>query len=127
LHKWHSSSTSRSATTNFLIQQLWKSARQPDDGVGVARIVTRQKGIVVSDWKETNRLRELQEQIAIEKCIRARALRRLVPRWTNTVAACSPAAAKAYSRPRKMTLKLHAPCHTRLKSDHHRYQTFVGQ
>jgi len=32
----------------------------------VARIVTRQKGIIMSDWKETNRLRELQEQIAGE-------------------------------------------------------------
>lgn len=48
----------------FLIQQLWKSARRPDDGGGVARIVTRQKGIIMSDWKETNRLRELQEQIS---------------------------------------------------------------
>ncbi|MBI4323907.1 MAG: hypothetical protein HY674_01445 [Chloroflexi bacterium] len=27
----------------------------------------RQKGILMSDWKETNRLRELQEQIAAEK------------------------------------------------------------
>jgi DNA sulfur modification protein DndC len=62
----------------FLIQQLWKSARRPDDGGGVARIVTRQKGIIMSDWKETNRLRELQEQIAAEKGIRADTMRRLV-------------------------------------------------
>ncbi len=62
----------------FLIQQLWKSARRPDDGGGVARIVTRQKGIIMSDWKETNRLRELQEQIAAEKGIRADTLRRLL-------------------------------------------------
>jgi hypothetical protein len=60
----------------FLIQQLWKSARRPDDGGGVARIVTRQKGIIMSDWKETNRLRELREQIAAEKGIRADTLRR---------------------------------------------------
>ena len=35
----------------------------------------RQKGIIMSDWKETNRLRELQEQIAAEKGIRADTLR----------------------------------------------------
>jgi len=62
----------------FLIQQLWKSARRPDDGGGVARIVTHQKGIIMSDWKETNRLRELQEEVAAEKGIRADTLRRLL-------------------------------------------------
>ncbi|OQA30635.1 MAG: hypothetical protein BWY57_02732 [Betaproteobacteria bacterium ADurb.Bin341] len=62
----------------FFIQQLWKSARRPDDGGGVARIVTRQKGILMSDWKETNRLRELQEEVAAEKGIRAETLRRLL-------------------------------------------------
>ena len=62
----------------FLIQQFWKAARNPDDGGGVGRIVSRQKGIVMSDWKETNRLRELQEEIASEKGIRADTLRRLL-------------------------------------------------
>jgi DNA sulfur modification protein DndC len=62
----------------FLIQDLWKSARRPDDGGGVARIVTRQKGILMSDWKDTNKLRELQEEIAAEKGIRAETLRRLL-------------------------------------------------
>ena len=62
----------------FLIQQFWKTARNPDDGGGVGRIVSRHKGIVMSDWKETNRLRELQEQIASEKGIRADTLRRLL-------------------------------------------------
>jgi DNA sulfur modification protein DndC len=62
----------------FFIQQLWKSARRPDDGGGVARIVTRQKGILMSDWKETNRLRELQDEVAAEKGIRAETLRRLL-------------------------------------------------
>jgi len=38
----------------------------------------RQKGILMSDWKETNRLRELQEQIAAEIGIRADTLRRLL-------------------------------------------------
>ena len=32
----------------------------------------------MSDWKETNRLRELQEQIASEKGVRADTLRRLL-------------------------------------------------
>ena len=62
----------------LLIQQAWKSARQPDDGGGVARIITRQRGIVMSDWKETNRLRELQDQVAGKKGIRADTLRRLL-------------------------------------------------
>jgi DNA sulfur modification protein DndC len=62
----------------FLIQQFWKAARQPDDGGGVGRIVTRQKGIVMSDWKETSRLREVQEEVASEKGIRADTLRRLL-------------------------------------------------
>lgn len=62
----------------FLIQKFWKAARQPDDGGGVGRIVTRQKGIVMSDWKETNRLREMQEEVATEKGIRADTLRRLL-------------------------------------------------
>ena len=62
----------------FLIQQLWNTARKPDDGGGVARIVSRQKGIVMSNWKETNRLRELQEEIAKEKDIRGDTLRRLL-------------------------------------------------
>ena len=32
----------------------------------------------MSDWKETNRLRELEEQVAAEKGIRADTLRRLL-------------------------------------------------
>jgi DNA sulfur modification protein DndC len=62
----------------FLIQQFWNAARNPDDGGGVGRIVSRQKGIIMSDWKETNRLRELQEEIASKKGIRADTLRRLL-------------------------------------------------
>lgn len=62
----------------FLIQQFWKTARKPDDGGGVGRIVSRQKGIIMSDWKETNRVRELQEEVAAEKRIRADTLRRLL-------------------------------------------------
>jgi len=59
-------------------REFWKTARNPDDGGGVGRIVSRQKGIVMSDWKETNRLRELQEEVASEKGIRADTLRRLL-------------------------------------------------
>ena len=44
----------------------------------MGRIVSRQKGIVMSGWKETNRLRDLQEEIAAEKGIRADTLRRLL-------------------------------------------------
>jgi DNA sulfur modification protein DndC len=62
----------------FLIQQFWKAARNPDDGGGVGRIVSRQKGIVMSDWQETNRLREIQEEVAAEKGISADTLRRLL-------------------------------------------------
>ncbi len=62
----------------FLIQDLWKSARRPDDGGGVARIVTRQKGILMSDWKDTNKLRDLQEEVAVEKGVRADTLRRML-------------------------------------------------
>src|SRR5258706_81433 len=62
----------------FLTQKFWKTARNPDDGGGVARIVTRQRGIIMSDIKETNRLRELQEEVAREKGISADTLRRLL-------------------------------------------------
>ena len=62
----------------FIIQQLWKSARRPDDGGGVARIVTRQKGVIMSDWKDITRLRGLEEQVAGEKDIRADTLRRML-------------------------------------------------
>ena len=62
----------------FIIQQLWKSARRPDDGGGVARIVTRQKGVIMSDWKDITRLRGLEDRVADEKGIRAETLRRML-------------------------------------------------
>ena len=63
----------------LLIQQMWKAARDPDDGRGVARIVNRQRGIVMStDLKELNRLRELEEEVAREKGINAGTLRRML-------------------------------------------------
>ncbi len=62
----------------LLIQQVWKAARDPDDGRGVARIVNKQRGVIMSDWKETNRLRELQEEVAAAKEISPDTLRRLL-------------------------------------------------
>lgn len=63
----------------FLIQQFWKSARRPDDGRGVARIVNKQRGVIMSgDLKELNRLREMEEEVAREKSINADILRRML-------------------------------------------------
>jgi len=63
----------------LLVQQMWKAARDPDDGRGVARIVNKQRGIIMSaDLKELNRLRELEEEVAREKTINADALRRML-------------------------------------------------
>ena len=62
----------------FLIQRHWKAARHPDDGGGVGRIVSNQKGIMMQDWQEMNLLRDLQEEVAAEKDIRADALRRML-------------------------------------------------
>jgi DNA sulfur modification protein DndC len=63
----------------LLIQKMWKAARDPDDGRGVARIITRQKGaIMTTDLKEVNRLRQMEEEIAAEKHIHADTLRRLL-------------------------------------------------
>jgi DNA sulfur modification protein DndC len=63
----------------LLIQQMWKAARDPDDGRGVARIVNRQKGVIMNaDLSELNRLREMEDKIAAEKGINAETLRRMV-------------------------------------------------
>ncbi len=63
----------------LLIQQMWKAARDPDDGRGVARIVNRQKGVIMNaDFSELNRLREMEDKIAAEKGIKIETLRRMV-------------------------------------------------
>jgi DNA sulfur modification protein DndC len=63
----------------LLIQQMWKAARDPDDGRGVARIVNRQRGVIMNaDLNELNRLRELEDEIAREKGINPETLRRMV-------------------------------------------------
>jgi DNA sulfur modification protein DndC len=63
----------------LLIQQMWKAARDPDDGRGVARIVNKQRGAIMSaNLRELNRLRELEEEVAREKAIDPDTLRRMV-------------------------------------------------
>lgn len=63
----------------LLIQQMWKAARDPDDGRGVARIVNKQRGVIMSaDLRELNRLREMEDEIAREKSVNADILRRML-------------------------------------------------
>lgn len=63
----------------LLIQQMWKAARDPDDGRGVARIVNKQRGVIMNtDLNDLNRLRELEEEVAREKGLDAETLRRMV-------------------------------------------------
>jgi DNA sulfur modification protein DndC len=63
----------------LLIQQMWKAARDPDDGRGVARIVNKQRGVMMStDLKELNRLREMEDEVAGEKHVDAETLRRMI-------------------------------------------------
>ncbi len=62
----------------LLIQRFWNSARKPDDGNGVARIVHQQKGIMMNDLKEMDKLRVLEEQVCDEKHLSHETLRRLV-------------------------------------------------
>lgn len=63
----------------LLIQQTWKAARDPDDGRGVARIVNKQRGVVMNaDLNELNRLREMEEEVVRELGVRADTLRRML-------------------------------------------------
>jgi DNA sulfur modification protein DndC len=63
----------------LLIQQMWKAARDPDDGRGVARIVNRQKGVIMNaNLNDLSRLRELEEEVARETGINVETLRRMV-------------------------------------------------
>lgn len=63
----------------LLIQQMWKAARDPDDGRGVARIVNKSRGVIMNtDLKELSRLRKLEEEVALEKGIDADTLRRML-------------------------------------------------
>jgi DNA sulfur modification protein DndC len=63
----------------LLIQQLWKAARDPDDGRGVARIINQQRGIIMNaNLTELNRLREMEDEVAKELDVRAETLRRML-------------------------------------------------
>lgn len=62
----------------LLIQQYWKSAREPDDGRGVARIVNAHSGLPMHDLRNTARLRKLEVEVASEKGLSAETLQRLV-------------------------------------------------
>jgi DNA sulfur modification protein DndC len=62
----------------LLIQQIWKTARDPDDGRGVARIVNRIRGTRMNDLKETSQLQKLQDEVCREKKLSPDILRRLL-------------------------------------------------
>lgn len=63
----------------LVIQQLWKAARNPDDGNGVARIVNNQRGVIMNtDPDELNQTLELEEKIAKEHGVRTDTLRRML-------------------------------------------------
>ena len=67
----------------LLIQKHWKAARDPDDGRGVARILNEVRGLPMNDPRETARLRELEDEVALEKKLSARTLQRLVETVEN--------------------------------------------
>ena len=63
------------------LDKMRRCSKQHGLGVDVNLLrppLSRQKGIVMSDWKETNRLREIQEEVAAEKGTSADTLRRLL-------------------------------------------------
>jgi hypothetical protein len=63
----------------LLIQQMWKAARDPDDGRGVARIVGKQPGVMMNtELGELSRLREIEDKVAAEKGLNVETLRRMV-------------------------------------------------
>jgi len=63
----------------YEIQKFWNSARKPDRGSGVARIVNQQKGILtMSNLKDFSRLKEIEEKVALAKGISTATLQRLL-------------------------------------------------
>ena len=62
----------------LLIQQMWKAARNPDDGLGVSRIVQSTKGETEMAIGDGNQLRDLEERIAGQLNVRADTLRRML-------------------------------------------------
>jgi hypothetical protein len=56
-----------------------RSAQPGNDGRDVARIVSRQRGVIMTaDLNELNRLRAMEDEVAREKGIDAETLRRMV-------------------------------------------------
>lgn len=63
----------------LLIQQMWRAARDPDDGRGVARIVNKQRGVIMNtDLSQFNRLRQIEEEVAVERGVRVDTLSRML-------------------------------------------------
>jgi DNA sulfur modification protein DndC len=63
----------------LLIQQIWKAARSPDDGLGVARILNKQRGaIMTTDLNEISSLRKIEEEVSQELGVRADTLGRML-------------------------------------------------
>lgn len=63
----------------LLIQQIWKAARSPDDGLGVARILNKQRGaIMTTDLNEISSLRKIEEEVSQEFGVRADTLGRML-------------------------------------------------
>jgi DNA sulfur modification protein DndC len=63
----------------YEIQKFWKSARKPDQGNGVAKIVNKQKGLLtMTDPRDYNRLKTIEEEVALEKGISTQTLQRLL-------------------------------------------------
>lgn len=63
----------------YEIQKFWKSARTPDPGNGVARIVNQQKGLLtMTDLRDYSKLKSIEEEVAREKGISTDTLQRLL-------------------------------------------------
>jgi DNA sulfur modification protein DndC len=63
----------------LLIQQMWKAAREPDDGRGVARIINKQRGVMMNaDLNQLNRLHQIEEDVAGELDVRVDTLSRML-------------------------------------------------
>jgi len=63
----------------LLIQKHWKTARDPDDGQGVARILNNEKSVIMNpDLNKLDHLRKLEDDIAKDKGINVDHLRRMV-------------------------------------------------
>jgi DNA sulfur modification protein DndC len=63
----------------YEIQKFWKTARNPDSGNGVARIVNKQKGLLtMTDMRDYSKLKSIEEEVAQEKGISTETLQRLL-------------------------------------------------